>query len=367
MSRSLLVTGGAGFIGCNFIQFWMRHHPNDRIVNLDLLTYAGNLENLRTVEDRPNYTFVQGDICDQSLVEQLIEAHQVDTIVHFAAESHVDRSILGPGTFVRTNVQGTFTMLEAARQAWANMAGSQVFLNVSTDEVYGSLSRDEAPWDEQALIEPNSPYSASKAAASHFGRAYWHTFGLPVITTHCSNNYGPYQFTEKLIPVVILRGLQGEHIPIYGDGMQVRDWLHVHDHCSAIERILLRGKPGETYNVGGQGERTNRHVIRTILDILDRLAPNGQSRRRLMRFVTDRPGHDRRYGIDASRLRRELGWRCYYNVETGIEETVRWYLANESWWRNLETATGRFAGDEAMLKTFQAMNQTEATCSEPAT
>jgi dTDP-glucose 4,6-dehydratase len=331
MSRRILVTGGAGFIGSNFIQYWLRKYPEDYIVNLDVLTYAGNKANLASVEESPNYTFVHGDIKDQELVTNVFENEDIHYVVHLAAESHVDRSILGPGAFVRTNVQGTFVLLDVARQVWANEPGKQRFLNVSTDEVYGTLSRDEAPWTESSLICPNSPYSASKASAGHLGRAYWHTYGLPVLTSHCTNNYGPYQFTEKLIPMVIQKGLEGQDIPVYGDGNQVRDWLHVHDHCSALESILLQGEPGETYNIGCSGERTNLFVVQAILDGLDRLRPAKEPRRNLIKHVTDRPGHDRRYAIDWSKLRESLGWRPLYTFESGIEETVRWYFNNEGW------------------------------------
>jgi dTDP-glucose 4,6-dehydratase len=356
MTRRILVTGGAGFIGSNFILYWMRKYPEDRIVNYDLLTYAGNLENLAGIPADANYRFVHGDVCDEGALEAIFESERIDHVVHLAAESHVDRSILGPGAFVRTNVQGTFTLLETARRAWARQKGTQRFLNVSTDEVFGSLAPGEAPWTEAAPILPNSPYSASKAAASHVGRAYWHTYDMPVMTTHCTNNYGPFQFTEKLIPLVILRGLAMDRVPVYGDGRQIRDWIHVFDHCSALERILLNGEAGDSYNIGSQGERSNLYVIETILDALDRLVPRHTQRRELISFVTDRPGHDRRYAIDATKLTENLGWAPLHTFESGIEETVRWYLSNERWWRHLENKSndGIFT-TENMLSSFDAI------------
>jgi dTDP-glucose 4,6-dehydratase len=357
MTRRILVTGGAGFIGANFIRHWLAKYPEDRIVNYDALTYAGNLDNLRDVEDNPNYRFVHADVCDQKSLERIFEEERIDHVAHLAAESHVDRSILGPGAFVRTNVQGTFTLLDVAHNMWSRQEGKQRFLNVSTDEVYGSLSKDEDPWTEACPIQPNSPYSASKAAAGHVGRAYWHTYDTPVVTSHCTNNYGAYQFTEKLIPLVILRGLAWDQVPIYGDGLQVRDWIHVMDHVTGLEQILLHGTLGETYNVGASAERTNRYVVETILDILDRVIPGPYSRRELISFVTDRPGHDRRYAIDSGKVRKELGWEPMYSFESGIEETVLWYLNNETWWRNLEKRSNdAIFTPENMLDRFDAIH-----------
>ena len=329
--RRLLVTGGAGFIGSNFIHYWLERHPGDRIVNLDLLTYAGNLENLSDVEASSDYRFVQGDIGDQSLVEQLLAEEGLDTVVNFAAESHVDRSILGPDAFIATNVVGTFALLEAARAAWGDASADKRFLHISTDEVYGSLAPDEAPFDERHPYAPNSPYSASKAASDHLVRSYHRTYGLPVLTTNCSNNYGPYQFPEKLIPLTILNALEGQPIPVYGDGRQIRDWLYVGDHCSAIEAVLDGGKPGEVFNIGGINEWQNIDIVNLVCERLDELQPGNAPYREQITFVEDRPGHDRRYAIDATRMRERLGWQPAHDFATGLEETLVWYLANREW------------------------------------
>lgn len=336
VSRSLLVTGGCGFIGSNFVRRALRTLPGTRIVNLDKLTYAGNLENLRDVDDNPNYRFVKGDICDRTLVQNLVAEERIDTIVHFAAESHVDRSIEGPDEFIRTNITGTFSLLEVAKRAWlADGADShnRRFLHVSTDEVYGSLG-DTGLFSESTAYDPRSPYSASKAASDHLVRAYWHTYGLPTLITNCSNNYGPYHFPEKLIPLIINNALHGRELPVYGDGKYVRDWLYVIDHCDAILLVLDKGVAGETYNVGGNNEKQNIEVVNEICDILDRkvgLLPAGKPRRSLVRRVADRPGHDRRYAIDSTKLNRELGWKPSVSFEEGIVRTIEWYLDNPDW------------------------------------
>ncbi|HYF59581.1 MAG TPA: dTDP-glucose 4,6-dehydratase [Burkholderiaceae bacterium] len=332
---SILVTGAAGFIGSNFVQQWLATEPSG-VVSLDALTYAGNLANLEPVAADPRHRFVQGDICDAALIARLLAEHRPRAIVHFAAESHVDRSIHGPGDFVRTNIEGTFTLLQAALAHWRGLEGAERqafrFLHVSTDEVYGSLGPQDPPFAETKAYEPNSPYSASKAASDHLVRAWHHTYGLPVLTTNCSNNYGPYQFPEKLIPLVIHNALAGRPLPIYGDGSNVRDWLYVGDHCSAVRAVLGRGEIGRTYNVGGWNEKTNLQVVHTICDLLDELRPDAAgSYRRLITFVTDRPGHDRRYAIDARRIASEIGWKPAQTFETGIRETVRWYLDNARW------------------------------------
>jgi dTDP-glucose 4,6-dehydratase len=329
--RRLLVTGGAGFIGSNFVRYWIGQHPDDRVINLDLLTYAGNLENLTDIESAPAYRFVRGDITDRVLVEQLLVDEGVDTIVNFAAESHVDRSILGPEAFITTNIQGTFSLLEAAKSAWKEFSPSQCFLHVSTDEVYGSLDKDEPAFDESHAYAPNSPYSASKAASDHLVRAYHRTYGLPVVTTNCSNNYGPYQFPEKLIPLTILNALEGKPIPIYGDGKNIRDWLFVDDHCSGIEAVLDRGKTGSVYNIGGINEWYNIDIVNLICDRLDELKPGARPYREQITYVKDRPGHDRRYAIDASRMQSELGWSPQHDFQSGIENTIQWYLEHQGW------------------------------------
>ena len=328
--RKLLVTGGAGFIGSNFVRYWLNAHPDDRVVNLDALTYAGNLENLQEVESNPGYRFVQGDICDRSLVERLFEEEGIDHVVNFAAESHVDRSILGPEAFIRTNVHGTFTLLDVARNAWAGDTNCR-FLHVSTDEVYGSLDENDPPFTETTCFAPNSPYSASKASSDHLVRAWHHTYGLPVLTTNCSNNYGPYQFPEKLIPLVILNALEGKPIPVYGDGRNIRDWLYVEDHCRGIDAILQKGRTGETYNIGGNNEIENIEIVTTICRILNEKVPRHTAYEELIEYVKDRPGHDRRYAIDAEKIKREIGWEPGYDFAAGIEETIAWYLEHREW------------------------------------
>ncbi len=316
---AMLITGGAGFIGSNFVHYMLQHHPEHPIVNFDALTYAGNLESLRDIEDHPSYRFVKGDITTPDDVERAMQLG-VDVIVNFAAESHVDRSIMDPGVFAKTNVLGTQVLLDAARRH-----GVKKYLQVSTDEVYGTLSPSDPAFTEQTLLAPNSPYSASKAGADLMVRAYHETFGLPVNITRCSNNYGPYHFPEKLFPLMILNALEDKPLPVYGDGLQVRDWLHVSDHCRGIYLVAEKGVPGEVYNIGGNNERANIDVVKTILQILGK--PES-----LIQHVKDRPGHDRRYAIDATKIRRELGWEPKYTFDTGIRETVKWYLANEKWW-----------------------------------
>jgi dTDP-glucose 4,6-dehydratase len=341
----ILVTGGAGFIGANFILDWLRE-TDEPVVNLDKLTYAGNLENLATLADDPRYRFARGDICDQVLAHHLLTDLRPRAIVHFAAESHVDRSIFGPGEFIRTNIEGTFALLEAARAYWTTLSGAERdgfrFLHVSTDEVYGSLDPNDAPFTETTTYQPNSPYSASKAASDHLVRAYHHTYGLPTLTTNCSNNYGPYQFPEKLIPLVMANALAGKPLPIYGDGMNVRDWLYVGDHCAAIRTILANGRNGETYNIGGWNEMPNLIIVKTICALLDELRPDPEGRyERLVTFVKDRPGHDRRYAIDARKVERELGWRPAETFDTGIRRTVRWYLDNQDWVAHVQSGAYR--------------------------
>ncbi len=332
----ILVTGGAGFIGGNFVLDWL-DVQDEPVVNLDLLTYAGNLETLNRVADHPHYQFVQGDIGDSALVSRLLAEHQPRAIINFAAESHVDRSITGPEDFIQTNIVGTFRLLEATRAYWSRLSDHDRaafrFLHVSTDEVYGSLDKTAPAFTETHRYEPNSPYSASKAASDHLVRAYHHTYGLPVLTTNCSNNYGPYHFPEKLIPLCIHNALTGQPLPIYGDGQQIRDWLYVKDHCSAIRRVLEAGSLGEVYNVGGWNEKANLEVVKTLCAILDEEQPraDGLSYATQISFVKDRPGHDRRYAIDASKLERELGWKPAETFESGIRKTVRWYLANPDW------------------------------------
>ena len=329
--RRLLVTGGAGFIGSNFVRYWVNRYPDDRVVNLDALTYAGNLENLREIETAPGYRFVHGDITDREGVERLFAEEAIDTVVHFAAESHVDRSILGPDAFIKTNIHGTFTLLEAAKDAWQDTSQGQRFLHVSTDEVYGSLAPDAPAFSESHAYAPNSPYSASKAASDHLVRAWHETYGLPVLTTNCSNNYGPYQFPEKLIPLVILKALEGKPIPVYGDGMNIRDWLYVEDHCSGIDAVLQGGRPGDVFNIGGINEWHNIDIVTLICERLDELQPGQGSYKDLITFVKDRPGHDRRYAIDATRMQIELGWTPRHNFPQGIEATLKWYLGNLEW------------------------------------
>jgi dTDP-glucose 4,6-dehydratase len=342
---TILVSGGAGFIGSNFVLDWFKDSA-EPVVNLDLLTYAGNIHNLRSLESDTRHTFVKGDICDRALVDQLLNSHRPRAVLHFAAESHVDRSILGPGSFVQTNVVGTYTLLEAARHYWSTLPGpdkdSFRFLHVSTDEVYGALTPIEPAFSETRRYEPNSPYSASKAASDHLVRAWGQTYGLPVVTTNCSNNYGPYQFPEKLIPLVIANALAGRPLPVYGDGRQVRDWLYVGDHCSAIREVVARGRVGETYNIGGWNEQANIDVVGSICALLDDLAPSAAGpHSRLITYVTDRPGHDRRYAIDAQKIERELGWKPAETFESGLRRTVQWYLANTAWLESVKSGTYR--------------------------
>lgn len=343
---TILVTGGAGFIGGNFVLDWLAQ-SNETVVNLDKLTYAGNLDTLRPLDGNPNHVFVRADIGDTERVAALLAEYQPRAIVNFAAESHVDRSILGPGEFIQTNIVGTFNLLEATRAYWGALEGEAKaafrFLHVSTDEVYGSLEVEAPAFTEQHRYEPNSPYSASKAASDHLVRAYHHTYGLPVLTTNCSNNYGPYHFPEKLIPLVIHNALAGKALPIYGDGQQIRDWLYVKDHCSAIRRVLEGGVLGETYNVGGWNEKANLDVVHTLCAILDELQPraDGQSYKTQITFVKDRPGHDKRYAIDAGKLERELGWKPAETFDTGIRKTVQWYLANSEWVQNVTSGNYR--------------------------
>ncbi|HEU4621076.1 MAG TPA: dTDP-glucose 4,6-dehydratase [Burkholderiaceae bacterium] len=331
----IIVTGGAGFIGSNFVLDWL-DNEREGIVVVDALTYAGNLENLASAQGDARLTFVQADICDRATIAALIERHQPRAVLHFAAESHVDRSIHGPGEFVRTNVNGTFELLEAVRAYWSQLSSDKQnefrFLHVSTDEVYGSLGENDPAFSETTPYAPNSPYSASKAGSDHLVRAYHHTYGLPTLTTNCSNNYGPFQFPEKLIPLMILNALDGKPLPVYGDGRNVRDWLYVKDHCSAIRRVLQAGRVGETYNIGGKNEMRNIDVVHTVCAILDRLKPKANGRYAdLITYVKDRPGHDRRYAIDPRKIERELQWTPAETFETGIERTVRWYLDNSKW------------------------------------
>jgi dTDP-glucose 4,6-dehydratase len=332
----ILVTGGAGFIGSNFVLEWFKDPAtsNEKVLNLDALTYAGNRENLESLEGDPRHVFVQGDICDRALIDRLLAEHQPRAIVHFAAESHVDRSIHGPGAFIKTNIDGTYTLLEASRAFWSGLPESARqafrFHHVSTDEVYGSLKSDDPAFAETNPYEPNSPYSASKAASDHLVRAWHHTYGLPVVTTNCSNNYGPYHFPEKLIPLMIVKALAGKPLPVYGDGQQIRDWLYVTDHCSVIRAVLAKGRLGETCNIGGWNEKAN--IVRTICQLLDELRPGtAGSYARLITYVRDRPGHDRPHAIDSQKTQRELGWRPTENFETTIRKTVNWYLQNQSW------------------------------------
>jgi dTDP-glucose 4,6-dehydratase len=346
MNDTILVTGGAGFIGSNFVLSWIKSGGGP-VVNLDLLTYAGNAANLAPLEGGAAHTFVRGDICDGELVSSLLSRHRPRAIVHFAAESHVDRSIVSPEAFIRTNVQGTFSLLEQARTYRAGLhepdRAKFRFLHVSTDEVYGTLAAEDPAFCETTAYAPNSPYAASKAGSDHLARAYFHTFGLPVLTTNCSNNYGPFQFPEKLMPLMILHALEGKALPVYGDGKNVRDWLFVEDHCAAIRTVLAAGRPGETYNIGGNSERANIDVVTTICDLVDELRPRpgAEPRRKLITFVGDRPGHDRRYAIDARKIARELGWKPAEKFESGLRKTVRWYLENGDWVNNVRTGSYR--------------------------
>jgi len=343
---SIIVTGGAGFIGSNFVLDWLAQ-SDEPVITLDKLTYAGNPDNLSSLKDDARHRLVHGDIGDADLVTQLLAEHKPRAVLNFAAESHVDRSIHGPGEFIQTNIVGTFHLLESVRAYWSALPDAERaafrFLHVSTDEVYGSLSKTDPAFTETNRYEPNSPYSASKAASDHLVRAYHHTYGLPVLTTNCSNNYGPYHFPEKLIPLVIHNALAGKPLPIYGDGQQIRDWLYVQDHCSAIRRVLEAGKLGETYNVGGWNEKANLEVVHTLCALLDELSPraDGESYTTQITFVKDRPGHDRRYAIDATRLERELGWKPAETFETGIRKTVAWYLANPQWVANITSGAYR--------------------------
>jgi dTDP-glucose 4,6-dehydratase len=346
MPNTILVTGGAGFIGSNFILQQLGTDAAASLVNLDKLTYAGNLRNLEAVATDRRYEFVHGDIGDRSAVRRLLEQHQPSAIVHFAAESHVDRSIRGPDDFIRTNVDGTFALLEEVRAYWTGLSGDAAtrfrFLHVSTDEVYGSLGPHDAPFSETTAYAPNSPYSASKAASDHLVRAYHHTYGLPTLTTNCSNNYGRFQFPEKLIPLMILNARDGKPLPVYGDGQNVRDWIYVADHCEAVALVLARGSPGETYNIGGWNEKPNLEIVHAVCDIVDEMAPRAAgSRRELITFVKDRPGHDRRYAMDARKIERELGWRPKETFETGIRKTVRWFLENDEWVKDVTSGSYR--------------------------
>jgi dTDP-glucose 4,6-dehydratase len=342
MNARLLVTGGAGFIGSNFVLNWVRSGKG-RVVNVDALTYASNLANLASLEDNSDHVFVHGDICDGELIARTLATYRPRAIVHFAAESHVDRSIVGPDAFLKTNIDGTFTLLQAARAYVATLDEADQqdfrFLHVSTDEVYGTLEPKDPAFSETTPYAPNSPYAASKAASDFLARAWFHTYKLPVLITNCSNNYGPYQFPEKLIPLIITNALSGKPLPIYGDGLQVRDWLFVNDHCKAIVEVLEKGAPGQTYNIGGNNQRSNLEVVRTICALLDELVPDSayKPHNQLITYVTDRPGHDRRYAIDASKIGKELGWKPEESFETGMRKTIEWYLANGQW---IENVTG---------------------------
>jgi dTDP-glucose 4,6-dehydratase len=333
--KKILVTGGAGFIGSNFVRTLLTDDPSVNVYNLDALTYSGSLENLRNLPDESRYVFIHGNICDSKLLSQVLRDNEIDTIVHFAAESHVDRSILSPDQFIQTNIVGTFTLLEAAKTYWSESkglgSGNYRFHHISTDEVFGTLNPGEPAWTEEIAYAPNSPYSASKASSDHLVRSYGHTYGFPFTMTNCSNNYGPYQFPEKLIPLVILNAIEGKQLPVYGDGNQIRDWLHVQDHCDAILAVLKKGKLGQSYNIGGGNQPTNLSIVYTICDLVDELRPSTTSRRELIQFVKDRPGHDRRYAMDGGKILRELGWKPRYNLESGLRETVKWYLNHPEW------------------------------------
>ncbi|WP_242032944.1 dTDP-glucose 4,6-dehydratase [Oscillatoria sp. FACHB-1406] len=333
----LLITGGAGFIGSNFVRHWCKTHPSDRVVVLDALTYAGNRQNLAEVEGGENFRFVRGNICDRALVDTLLQEERIDTLVHFAAESHVDRSIIAPDAFIQTNLIGTYTLLEAFRNHYKTLSPTARFIHVSTDEVFGSLNPEDPPFNESTPYAPNSPYSASKAGSDHLARAYFHTYQLPVIITNCSNNYGPYHFPEKLIPLICVNILQGKPLPVYGDGQNVRDWLYVWDHCRAIEAVINRGNPGETYAIGGNNQVKNIDLVKTLCALMDELAPDlpVHPSEQLIEFVKDRPGHDRRYAIDSSKLQQELGWSPSVTFEEGLRKTVQWYLERRDWWEPL--------------------------------
>ena len=335
--KNVLVTGGAGFIGSNFVRYLLRVEPEVQIVNLDALTYAGSQENLKDLPAPGHHTFVQGDICDQELLHRLFRQYQIDTVVHFAAETHVDRSILGPSQFVQTNIVGTFTLLETARRYWLDEKGKPLdtirFHHISTDEVYGSLKKGELAWTEKTPYAPNSPYAASKASSDHLVRSYEHTYGLPISLTNCSNNYGPYQFPEKLIPLIILNALESKPLPVYGDGQQIRDWLHVEDHCEAIHLVLTKGASGSTFNIGGNNQPANLSIVETVCDILDECKPrkDGSSYHDLIQFVKDRPGHDRRYAMNTEKIEHELGWHPHHSLAEGLGDTVNWYLSHPDW------------------------------------
>lgn len=336
-NKHLLVTGGAGFIGSNFVHYWLSEHPKDTVVVLDALTYAGNRDNLKELESNPNFHFIQGNISDRALVDHLLENYQINTIAHFAAESHVDRSILAPDAFIQTNIIGTFTLLEAFRSYFPQIEPGGRFLHVSTDEVYGTLDPGDPPFRETTPYAPNSPYSASKAGSDHLVRAYYHTYQLPTLITNCSNNYGPYHYPEKLIPLMCINILLGKPLPVYGDGQNVRDWLYVVDHCRALDTVIEKGKPGETYNIGGNNEVKNIDLVQMLCNLMDELAPSlpVSPAQALITFVKDRPGHDRRYAIDADKIKTELGWQPSVTVEEGLRETVTWYLENRHWWEPL--------------------------------
>lgn len=343
--KTVLVTGGAGFIGTNFIYYLNNIEPETFVINLDSLTYAGNSENLSNLPQKAQYQFINGNICDSVLVNDLFHQYKVDTVVHFAAESHVDRSILGPGQFIQTNIVGTFTLLEAARKAWIEekIISNKIthFHHVSTDEVFGSLEQDEPAFSEKTTYSPNSPYSASKASSDHLVKAYFRTYGLPTTVTNCSNNYGPYQFPEKLIPLTIINALSGKQLPIYGDGLQIRDWLFVEDHCEAIWKVINQGQLGETYNIGGNNQPTNLFIVQTICSILDELAPrsDGRSYESQIQFVKDRPGHDRRYAMDIRKIHQELGWYPKETLQSGLFKTVRWYLDHSDWIKSVSSSS----------------------------
>lgn len=346
----ILVTGGAGFIGANFVLDWLATQPNEAVINLDALTYAGNRENLASVAQHPGHRFVHGNINDAALITSLLNEHRPRAMVHFAAESHVDRSIHGPADFINTNILGTFHLLQCAREYWSSLQGAEKecfrFLHVSTDEVYGSLGPNDPAFTESHPYQPNSPYSASKASSDHLVRAWHHTYGLPVLTTNCSNNYGPFQFPEKLIPLVIANALAGKPLPIYGDGLNVRDWLYVGDHCSAIRAVLAKGEPGQVYNIGGWNEMPNIEIVKTICRILDQRSPSsaaqaGGRHEHLITYVKDRPGHDRRYAIDASKIAKELGWKPSETFASGIEKTVTWYLEHQDWVQRVQSGAYR--------------------------
>lgn len=359
--KNILVTGGAGFIGSNYIRYIQKVEPTLRVINLDLLTYAGSLANLQDLPDPDRHIFIQADICNSEVVNDIFKKYQIDTIAHFAAESHVDRSIHNPGQFVQTNIVGTFNLLEAARKAWLTEktvdAASFRFHHISTDEVFGSLEPGDPSFNEETSYSPRSPYSASKAGSDHLVRAYFHTYGLPISITNCTNNYGPYQFPEKMIPLMILNALEGKALPVYGDGMQVRDWLFVEDHCEAIQLVIKKGRPGETYAIGGNNQQSNNEIIHTICAILDKLRPQSVNipHRKLMKQVQDRPGHDRRYSMEISKAQDELGWQPRHNLQVGLEEAVRWYLEHPDWVKSIQK---RDDFQDWMLKNYEKRAKT---------